>query len=174
MLWHRKLVGEWMQMTKEAVVMGLIVHIFQMTELQKLFWPRSSWSSAAGILLAEEPKKTAWEETFVTNCLVKCNYLEWNLARAIAVNITTLAESFQGALMVRTPVLHLSEKPTKPQPEIISRKKSVFLHRSANSTSQPKGEELAIGPSGSWGRNINQSPVLSQWNSLLFHVLGAI
>lgn len=50
------------------------------------------------MLLVKEPKKTTQEEAFVSNCLVDCNYLEWNLARAIAVNITTLPESSQGAL----------------------------------------------------------------------------
>lgn len=48
--------------------------------------------------------QTCWrrlhgKRLFVTNCLVECNYSEWNPARAIAVNISTLAESFQGAVM---------------------------------------------------------------------------
>lgn len=51
------------------------------------------------VFLAEMLKKSAWKEAFVTNCLVECNYSEWNPARAIAVNISTLAESFQGAIM---------------------------------------------------------------------------
>lgn len=39
------------------------------------------------------------QRALVSNCLVNCNYLEWSLVRAVAVNITSLAESFQGALM---------------------------------------------------------------------------
>lgn len=43
--------------------------------------------------------------------------------------------------MVRTSVLIPSEKPAKPQPEIdSSQENSLFLLRSANSTSEPKEE----------------------------------
>ena len=113
----------------------------------------------------------------VTNCLVESNYLEWHLARAVAVNITTLAESFQGVLMTPSGqdlVLYISEKPAKPQPEMPSQEKSLFLYRSANSTSEPRGEGQAIGPSGFWGRDDNRVPTLSRWSSLLYHALSAL
>lgn len=45
-------------------------------------------------------------------------------------------------------LLHLSEKPAKLQPEISRQEKSLFLYRSANSTSEPKGEGQTIGPLG--------------------------
>lgn len=61
--------------------------------------------------------------------------------------------------VVRTSVLHLSEKPAEPQPEISgSQENSLFLHRSANSTSEPNGEGRARGPSGSCRRERNHSP----------------
>ena len=69
----------------------------------------------------------------------------------LGINITTLAECFQGGLMTLSDqdlLLHLSERPAKLQPEISRQEKSLFLYRAANSTSEPKWEGQTIGPLG--------------------------